>query len=40
MSVFMTLRVRGDRKKIEALAAEDPAFLQKIVGLRRAPGYP
>ena len=30
MSVIVTLRVRGDATKIEALAAADPMLLQKI----------
>lgn len=30
MSVIVTLRVRGDATKVEALAAEDPALLKKI----------
>ena len=31
MSVLMTLRVAGDPEKVEALAAQDPAMLQRIV---------
>jgi heme-degrading monooxygenase HmoA len=31
VGVIMTLRVRGDATKVEALAAEDPTVLQKIV---------